>query len=161
LKILDIGGEIYHNGVMETVKRDNPLVDTLKRYFEGRREVAFCFLYGSYARGAATVLSDIDIAVYFYPRQRHPLEYEEEVYYDTEEAIWADLEDLLGKEVELLVLNRVSASVAASAIRGIPIVIGDWSLYLDFMAVVTQEAEDFHQMLKRDFMDSLDQNKFE
>ncbi len=125
----------------------------LKHYFSTRSDIAFSFLFGSYARGTAGSLSDIDIAVYFYPDQRYPIEYEEEVYYDSEDETWADLERLLGREVELLVLNRVSASVSATAIRGIPLVINDWGLYLDFMEVVTREAEDYRQMLTEIFLE--------
>jgi hypothetical protein len=54
----------------------------------------------------------------------------------------------------LLVLNRVPATVAASAIRGIPIVIKDWGLYLKFMEVVTEEAEDFMDFVIKDYMES-------
>jgi len=129
------------------------LIEKLKGYFDRRKEVAFAFLFGSQARGSATKLSDVDIAVYFYPEKRRPLEYEEDVFYATEDEIWADLERLLKKEVELLVLNRVSASIAASAIRGIPLVINDWGLYLDFMGIVTREAEDFREMLFKDFIE--------
>ncbi|RKY58179.1 MAG: nucleotidyltransferase domain-containing protein, partial [Candidatus Latescibacterota bacterium] len=64
---------------------------------------------------------------------------------------------LLKKEVELVVLNRVPATVSASAIRGIPIVINDWGLYLDFMEVVTSEAMDFREMLIRDFLEEMDE----
>lgn len=129
------------------------MLTELKNYFSNRTDVAFSFLYGSYARGTAHSESDIDIAVYFYPGERYPVEYEEDVYYDGEHEIWADLEELLGKEVELLVLNRVSASVSASAIRGTPLVINDWKLYLDFMEIVTREAEDYAQMLSNDFLE--------
>jgi predicted nucleotidyltransferase len=120
-----------------------PNIESVKHYFESRKDVAFAFLFGSQAMGTATKLSDIDIAVYFYPGKRHPIEYEEEVFYDTEDEVWDDLEKLLKREVEMLVLNRVSATVAASAIRGIPLAINDWGLYLDFMEVITHESEDF------------------
>jgi hypothetical protein len=53
------------------------------------------------------------------------------------------LEKILKHEVELLVLNRAYPVVAASAIKGIPLAINDWGLYLDFMEIVTDEAEDF------------------
>ena len=129
------------------------MLTELKNYFSNRTDVAFSFLYGSYARGTAHSESDIDIAVYFYPAERYPVEYEEDVYYDGENEIWADLEELLGKEVELLVLNRVSASVSASAIRGTPLVINDWKLYLDYMEIVTREAEDYAQMLSNAFLE--------
>lgn len=129
------------------------MVEELERYFDRRENIAFAFLYGSQAVGNATKLSDVDIAVYFYPEKRHPIEYEKELFYPAENEIWADLERLLNKEVELLVLNRVSASVAASAIRGTPLAINDWGLYLDFMEIVTTEAEDFREMLFKDFME--------
>lgn len=130
-------------------------IEILKHYFESRKDVAFAFLFGSQAKGRATKLSDIDIAVYFYPEKRHPVEYEEEVFYEGEDEIWSDLEKLLKREVEMLVLNRVSASVAASAIRGIPLAINDWGLYLDFMEVITHEAEDFREMLFENFLERM------
>jgi uncharacterized protein len=129
------------------------MIEGLKQYFDQRKDIAFAFLYGSQANGNATRLSDVDIAVYFYPRERHPLEFEREIFYETENQIWGDLQRLLKKEVELLVLNRVSASVAGSAIRGIPLVIKDWGLYIDFMEVITDAAEDFMNTVIGDFKD--------
>ena len=126
-------------------------INILKTYFRNRKEIAFAFLFGSQAKGRATGLSDVDIGVYFYPEKKHPIEYEEEVFYAGEDDIWADLERILKKEVELIVLNRVPATIAASAIRGIPLLIDDWGLYLDFMEVVTREAEDFMDLVIRDY----------
>ncbi len=125
----------------------------LRKYFKDRKDVAFAFLFGSQATGSATIRSDVDIAVYFYPEKRKPIEVEEEVFYDGEDKIWSDLERLLNKEVELLVLNRVPATVAASAIKGIPLAINDWGLYLDFMLVVTDIAEDFREFIITDYME--------
>jgi len=130
-------------------------IKTLRNYFESRKDVAFAFLFGSQARGTATRLSDVDIAVYFYPAKRHPVEYGEEVFYSTEDEIWSDVERILKREIEMLVLNRVSSTVAASAIRGIPLAINDWGLYLDFMLVVTREAEDFGNMIIKDFLERM------
>ena len=130
-------------------------INALKNYFENRKDIAFAFLFGSQAKGTAKKLSDIDIAVYFYPDKRHPIEYEEEVFYDTEDEVWDDLEKILKREVEMLVMNRVSATVAASAIRGIPLAINDWGLYLDFMLIVTREAEDFGNMIIEDFLERM------
>ena len=128
-------------------------IETLKSYFATRKEIAFAFLFGSHARGTATKLSDVDIAVYFYPKERHPVEYEEEIFYDGEHEICFEIERILKKEVELLILNRVSSSVAASAIRGIPLAINDWGLYLDFMLIVTTEAEDFMDFIINDYVE--------
>lgn len=133
-------------------------VESIKSCFTNRDDVAFAFLYGSQAKGNATQLSGVDIAVYFYPKRRHPVEFEEEVFYKGEEEIWLDMEKATKKEVELLVLNRVPSTVAASAIRGIPLAINDWGLYLDFMDVVTEESEDFMNFIINDYME---RNKFE
>jgi len=134
-------------------------IKTLKNYFENRKDIAFAFLYGSQAKGNATRLSDVDIAVYFYPQERHPVEYEEEVFYDSENEIWGELQQLLKKEVELLVLNRASATVTASAIRGIPLAINDWGLYIDFMEVITDVAEDFMEFIINDYKERTELEK--
>ncbi|MGQ9509483.1 MAG: nucleotidyltransferase domain-containing protein [Thermodesulfobacteriota bacterium] len=126
-------------------------VESMKSYFTNRDDVAFAFLYGSQAKGNATQLSDVDIAVYFYPKMRYPVEFEEEVFYKGEEEIWLDMEKATKKEVELLVLNRVPSTVAASVIRGIPLAINDWGLYLDFMDVLTEDAEDFMNFVINDY----------
>ncbi|MEP9410334.1 MAG: nucleotidyltransferase domain-containing protein [Candidatus Brocadia sp.] len=130
-----------------------PDIERLKTYFSGRKDIAFAFLFGSQTKGNATKLSDVDIAAYFYPEKKHPIEYEEAVYYENEDTVWADVERLLKKEVELLILNRVPATIAASALRGIPLAINDWGLYLDFMEVVTGEAEDFMDFIIRDYIE--------
>jgi predicted nucleotidyltransferase len=122
-------------------------LEGLRRYFESRGDVAFAFLYGSYAKGGATKRSDVDMAVYFYPRRRHPVELEDEVFYESESEIWGDLERILKKEVELLVLNRVPATVAVSAIKGVRLIIRDWDLYLDFLEMATDVAEDFTEFI--------------
>jgi predicted nucleotidyltransferase len=139
-------GTILHNtsGEMRVQGID---LEGLKDYLATRQEVAFSFLYGSQAKGTATRRSDVDVAVYFHPRERHPVEIEEEVFYPAESEIWGDLERILSREVELLVLNRVPATVAASAIKGIPLLIRDWNLYLDFLENVTDIAEEFAEFI--------------
>lgn len=124
----------------------------LKQYFSQRAEVSFAFLFGSQASRQNTHLSDVDIAVYFYPKHPRPIEFEEPIYYNQENEIWVELERLLKKEVDLIVLNRAPATISASAIRGTPLVIKDWGLYLDFMETVTSEAIDFREMLIDNFL---------
>ena len=43
--------------------------------------------------------------------------------------------------------------MGASAIKGTPLVINDWGLYLDFMLVVTDIAEDFRKFIITDYME--------
>lgn len=134
-------------------------IEVLKNYFRNSNDVAFAFLYGSQAKGNATQLSDVDIAVYFSPEKRSPIEFEEEAYYKGEDEIWSDMEQLLKKEVKLFVLNRVPSTVATSALRGIPLAINDWGLYLDFMEVVTEESEDFMNFIINHYTERNDLEK--
>ena len=127
--------------------------ERFRRYFATRQEVAFAFIYGSHAKGTGTKRSDVDIAVYFHPRRRHPVEFEEEVFYAAENEIWGDLERIVNKEVELLVLNRAPATVAVSAIKGIPLIIKDWNLYLDFLEIATDVAEDFAEFMITEYIE--------
>jgi len=109
-------------------------------------------LLSSEAAGKAGRLSDVDLAVYFYPPDRQSVQFEEgSCCYPGENQIWGDLQRILKKEVELLVLNRVPATIAASAIRGLPLYITDWGLYLDFMEIITEIAEDFRDEIIRDY----------
>ncbi|NIM11746.1 MAG: nucleotidyltransferase domain-containing protein [Candidatus Aminicenantes bacterium] len=135
------------------MEQNSELVNRLREYFLNRGDVAFAFLYGSYARGTPHKHSDVDVAVYFYPGERYPVPYEEEIYYDGEDEIWAELDQMLGKEVELLVLNRAAAVVCASATRGIQLAVKDWNLYFDYVEAISRDAEDFMQMRKRDFLE--------
>ena len=51
--------------------------------------------------------------------------------YPEEDKIWGDLIDILQTDnVDLIILNRTSANVAASALRGLPLAIKDRKLYL-------------------------------
>jgi predicted nucleotidyltransferase len=124
------------------------MIKILKDYFEKREDVLMAFLFGSYARALSHRESDVDIAVYFRPKSDH-LEWEEfDIEYDTEDEIWLDIERLLKRNVDLVVLNRARSSIANSAINGIPIIIKDRGLYLDFMLRVTTEAEDFRETVE-------------
>ena len=136
---------------MNLTSKDD-ILKSLSKYFDKKEDIAFAFLYGSQAKGNSTRLSDVDVAVYFYPKQRHPIEFEEADYYnDNEDTIWGELESLLKKEVELLVLNRAPSIISTSALRGIPIVINDRGLYLDFMLTITDLAEDYAEFIISDY----------
>lgn len=134
---------------MVTMKTDNlEIIKILKEYFEGRDNVLMAFLFGSYARGIQHRESDVDIAVYFKPKSGY-LEWEEfDTKYEAEDTIWLDVERLLKQNVDLIVLNRARSTIAQSAINGIPIIIKDRGLYLDFMLRVTLEAEDFRETIE-------------
>ena len=120
---------------------DQKMLESLKTYFEGRDDIAFAFLFGSAARGRVRREGDVDIAVYFKPEK----EVEGEAFnktYEGENRIALDLERLLKKEVDLVVLNRARAVIADEIIRkGKPLIIRDRGFFLDFLCIVSDEAE--------------------
>ncbi len=123
-------------------------ISILKRYFEAREDVVMAFVFGSLARGTIGVESDIDIAVFFRASCGHTEWEGPESRFPEEDEIWSDLERMLGRNVDLLVLNRAPATVAESALRGIPLVIKDRSSYLSFLLRITSEATDFRQWVE-------------
>jgi len=123
----------------------NRIVEKLGNYFEKRDDILMAFLFGSWAKGHEGTESDIDIAVYFKP-ENNILEWEStDSQYESEREIWLDIERIVEKDVDLLVLNRAAATVADSALRGYPIIIKDRNLYMDFLLRITSEAIDFRQ----------------
>jgi hypothetical protein len=62
--------------------------------------------------------------------------FESDFFYEGVEDIWADLERMLRQDVDLVVLNRVPATVAAAALQGKPLIVRDWGLYFDFMIII-------------------------
>ena len=120
---------------------DRTLLESLKNYFERRDDISFAFLFGSAARGTVRREGDVDIAVYFAPD--NGLEWEAfNKTYEGENRIALDLERLLKKEVDLVVLNRARAVVADEIIRkGNPLIIKDRGTFLDFLCIISDEAE--------------------
>lgn len=125
-------------------------IKLLKEYFSKEPEVIAAFLFGSRAKKLSGKISDWDIAVYFKP-EVSPVEWEEERNYPEEERIWDNLVDLLKTDdIDLVVLNRVPANIAAQAIsQGIPVVIKDRGILTDFMLLVKRQAEDYREFVDR------------
>ncbi len=116
---------------------DRRVVDLLQEYFSSRENVLMAFLFGSAAKGTERLDSDIDVAVYL-----------SNGYLQKDiNVLWDELEALLRRDVDLLVLNRDNPTVAWSAIRGVPLVIRDYRLYLEYMLQVSREAEDFQDFI--------------
>lgn len=122
---------------------ERDIIPRLSSYFADRPDTAFAFLFGSRARGEERGWSDVDIALYFYPKGGE-LEIEEEVSYSAEDQIWADVEKICGFETDLLVINRAPARVAYSALsEGSPLYIADRSLYLRVLCATGRLFEEY------------------
>lgn len=109
------------------------IIAILRLYCENEKDITFGFLFGSYVSKRFCLESDIDIALYL-KNQNDKLE----------SKIQNELERLLTKEVDLVILNRAPATLAWNIIRkGAPLSIKDKGFFIDFMLEISTEAEDF------------------
>ncbi|MBU3925481.1 DUF86 domain-containing protein [Patescibacteria group bacterium] len=129
---------------------ENKKIELLKKYFSERKDVLMAFVFGSQAKGRSTRISDWDIAAYFESLRAGGIELESDRDYLRESEVWGDLVKILETDnVDFIVLNRAPASVAAAAVaRGLPLVIKDRRIYLEFMLAATMEAEDYRKTAK-------------
>ncbi|MBI1987422.1 MAG: nucleotidyltransferase domain-containing protein [Nitrospinae bacterium] len=111
--------------------------EKLRHYFSQKEEVELAFLFGSAASGRMLSESDVDVAIWLKDFQN-----QQEI-----NRLWGELEDLLRKEVDLVLLNRASPTIAWAALRGYPLLIRDHRLYLNLLLEVSREAEDFQDFV--------------
>lgn len=117
----------------------------LKGYFEKRNDVAFAFLFGSYAKGTATKRSDADVGVYFRPSGRK-LEWTADVDYPQESEVWSAIDSIVGVESDLVVLNRARPTLAFEILRfGEPLCVNDRELHAQFLSRISFEAIDYYR----------------
>lgn len=115
---------------MNTIEK---VQDIAKSYCKGSKDILLGFLFGSYTREKTSKESDVDVAIY--------LKEEDE---RLEITIQNELERLLKKQVDLVILNRSPATLSWNILRkGMPLTIKNRYLYLDFLLDVSSEAQDF------------------
>jgi predicted nucleotidyltransferase len=76
------------------------LLPKAEEYLQSRSDVAFAYLFGSFARGRTSPLSDVDIAIYLAEDKQIP---------EKKVQILGDLMDLLQTdEIDLVIMNAAS-----------------------------------------------------
>jgi len=122
--------------------------DAVKEYLGRHELVIMAFLFGSWAQGYAGLDSDVDVAIYLRPEETASEEVEAGRLSRTAQDIWGDLEGIIGREVDLVVLNDAAPSIALTALQGILLVVKDRRLYFDFLLRTTSEAADFREWVE-------------
>jgi predicted nucleotidyltransferase len=112
-------------------------IDELKSYFEGKKEVSMAFLFGSAAAGRVIPESDIDVAVWF----------DKEYTMKDIDKMWLEIESLMHRNVDLIVLNAARPTIAWAALRGKKLLIRDYRLYFRKLLEISQEAEDMQDFI--------------
>lgn len=117
------------------------IIEKIKDYCLRRGDITMAFLMGSIAREVAREESDIDIAVYF-KSDGIEMEGAGNLLEAQEDEVHSELTRLLNREIDLIVLNRAFAYICDEAVRkGIPIIIKEYGVYIDYLLRVTDEAE--------------------
>ena len=121
------------------------IIDRLTVYLTARSEIRFAILFGSWARGDANTLSDIDVAVYVDTERMHgpyPYGYKAEVLADL-------LKVLQTNTVDLVILNTAPPLLQTEVIdMGITLVCRDNMEYEQFRAHAHEAYEATHVCLK-------------
>jgi predicted nucleotidyltransferase len=116
----------------------------LRGFFETRREgVVAAYLFGSLARGTSGSGSDVDVAVLFTGRQPAALN-------SPPLSLEGDLERLLGRSVDLVVLNSAPADLVHRVLRDGRILFeDDRSARIAFEVKARNEYFDLLPLLRR------------
>jgi len=122
---------------MNPILNSEVLTRVLKEYTDKNQNIVFGYLFGSYAIGKQTQMSDIDIAVYL-----------RDSSFNEVLQINYELSKLLKKDVDLIVLNDIKNLYLLEAILKDGKVIKDNDLRFDFEIIKEHEILDFKENRK-------------
>lgn len=117
----------------------NDIIKALKDYFKDKDGVLIAFIFGSFINNRLTDESDVDIAVLF---SKAPI-------FSEISDIMNDLSSIIGKEIDIVVLNESSPIVRMQILRnGILLKKKSDALYSDFFVKTVKEYDDLKRIRK-------------
>jgi predicted nucleotidyltransferase len=124
---------------MEPMININDMAAKIKQYLSAYNDIAFAFLFGSSARGEDTVLSDVDIAIYF----------TDAVDFYRINGLREDLSELLGRETDIAVLNNTSPIIRMQVLKKGTLILNlNRCLYNKFFVNTVNEYDDLKRTRK-------------
>jgi predicted nucleotidyltransferase len=124
---------------MEPMININDMAAKIKQYLSAYNDIAFAFLFGSSARGEDTVLSDVDIAIYF----------TDAVDFYRINGLREDLSELLGREIDIAVLNNTSPIIRMQVLKKGTLILNlNRCLYNKFFVNTVNEYDDLKRTRK-------------
>ena len=109
------------------------IIEKLREYFKKEDDVELAFLFGSYSKNREVEESDVDIGIYI----------NKEWNLEKIHQKWREIEEMVGRNVEFVLLNKARPVIVWEALRGIPLKIKDRRFYIEYMLKISREAEDF------------------
>ena len=121
-------------------KKAKKILEKAQKTISDEQRIPFAFLFGSYANGRETVLSDIDMAIYF-----NGMDEDEKREY--EHGLWL----LYDEQVNILRLEdeEISPLVRLRAVEGIPISVKDEDFLNRFILSIIHRASEAERILGR------------
>lgn len=128
------------NSSRKLSEKTKNILEKVRESISHENRTPFAFLFGSYAEGRETVLSDIDIAIHF-----NGMDEEEKM--DYEHRLWLAFDE----QVNVLRLEDedISPMVKLRAIEGIPIIVSDEDLLNRFILSIIHRATEAEIVLGR------------
>lgn len=125
------------------MERDR-LVEQLRRYLSGRRDLIAAYLFGSYGRGEAGSSSDADVGLILAAgRPTHASTYTDVI------SLQGDLEQLSGLRVDLVVMNGAGPDLLHRILRdGILLHESDHAARMEFELRARNDYFDLQPMLQ-------------
>ncbi len=113
-------------------------------YFASRPEVLFAYLFGSVAADQATLLSDIDLAVYLHPAFQEP-----STGFGYQSKLITELSTILETKTDVVILNKANLALKFQVInKGILIYGCDDQARRNFHEITVREYLDFKPFLE-------------
>jgi predicted nucleotidyltransferase len=113
------------------------IADKLKSFFADKNNVSMAFLFGSAAADRLIPESDVDVAVWL--NGNYTL--------DDVNKLQSEIADMVKRNIDLIDLNTARPTVAWAAMRGKPLIIRNYRLYLNKLLDFSREAEDFRNFI--------------
>jgi hypothetical protein len=114
----------------------NEFRQRLRETLEGRTEICFAYLHGSFIDGLQ--FHDVDVTVWLDPTQAADID-----LFDYEMELSADLTLTLGFPVDVHVLNKAPLGFQHSVLQGEVLFFRDEKVLTDFIERVARESMDF------------------
>lgn len=126
---------------MKKTKITDKRINNIKSYLDNYRDnIPFAFLFGSWAEGKQTPLSDIDIAIFFRDMRE-----------SEKTKVEHQISSLFHEKVNILRLEDeyISPLIKLEALNGVPILITNIDILNRFTLSIIHKAEELKKILNR------------
>jgi len=124
---------------LERQNKSNDRIKKLLEYLPVQHDILITFVFGSFASGDMTAMSDLDIAILF----------DGKIDFFRVESIREELTDLLGIDVDIVVLNTAAPVIKMQILKkGRLLYVRERRAYNEFFVTTVKEYDDLKRNRK-------------